>query len=519
MANPWGSAALSDNPQPEGQVRVVLRPPGVASRTRSHAHPARRSYWARQRLIGLVTVLVMLSTTVEARSQAPSGHGTPIDWNALRSEAVGLLSEYIRINTTIPPGNELAGARFLQRVLAREGIEAQLLDTAEIGPNRANLYARLKGTGAKRAIALVHHIDVVPADPRYWSVDPFGGIVQDGYVWGRGAIDMKGQGIAHLVALLALKRSGLPLSRDVVFIANADEELLGARGAAVFVARHADLLHDVEFLVSEGAWNRVEDGRLLFYSVGVAEKLNFSQRLTVRGTPSHGSRPNADNAVLRLARALDALGAYEAPLSVSPEVARYFRDIAPMYEGERRRWLEDVRAALTDERARAWILADPSWHSFLRNTMQATVLTASDKTNVVPAEASAELDVRLLPGGDTAAFLASLRRLVPDTRATWTRLFVVKPSLTSPVETELFRAVERVARARDPGAILTPVMTAGGTDLPWYRQLGIVSYSIDPFRVERTEQQRGLHGNDERLSIATLGDGVRFVYDLLRALQ
>jgi acetylornithine deacetylase/succinyl-diaminopimelate desuccinylase-like protein len=472
----------------------------------------------RVRLSLLVHALLLLSGA-SARAQTSRPAGAPIDWDALRTEAVALLSEYIRINTTIPPGNELVGARFLQRVLAREGIEARLLDTAEIGPGRANLYARLKGTGGKRAIALVHHIDVVPADRRYWSVDPFGGVVKDGYVWGRGAIDMKGQGIAHLVALLALKRSGLPLSRDVVLIANADEELLGAKGARVFVERHADLLRDVEFLVSEGVWNRVENGRLLFYAVGVAEKLNLSQRLTIRGTPSHGSRPNPDNPVVGLIRALDAVTRYEPPFDVSPEVARYFREVAPMYEGERRRWLEDVRAALADERARAWILSDPSWHSFLRSTVQVTVLSASDKTNVVPAEASAELDVRLMPGADTAAFLASLRRLVPDPRATWTRLFVVKPSLSSPTDTDLFRAVARVARARDPDAIVTTILTPGGTDLPWYRQLGITAYSVDPFRVERTEQARGLHGNDERLSVATLGDGVRFVYDLLRALQ
>ena len=472
----------------------------------------------RRSLAWLVTPLVLLPALAGAQASRRAT-GTPPDWDALRDEAVGLLAEYIRINTTIPPGNELAGARFLQRVLAREGIEAQLLDTAKIGPGRANLYARLEGTGGKRAVALVHHIDVVPADRRHWSVDPFGGVVKDGYVWGRGAIDMKGQGIAHLVALIALKRSGVPLSRDVVFIANADEELLGARGAAVFVARHADLLRDVEYVVSEGAWNRVEDGRMRFYAVGVAEKLNFSQRLTVRGTPSHGSRPNPDNPVLRLVAALDTLGRFEMPLTVSPEVARYFHDIAPMYDGEQRRWLADVRAALADARARAWILGDPSWHSFLRSTMQVTVLAASEKTNVVPAEASAEIDVRLLPGADTAAFLASLHRLVPDPRASWTRLFVVKPSLASPVDTELFRAVERVARARHPGAIVAPVMTAGGTDLPWYRQLGIVAYSVDPFGVERAEQQRGLHGNDERLPVTALGDGVRFVYDLLRALQ
>jgi len=359
----------------------------------------------------------------------------------------------------------------------------------------------------------------VPADPRFWSVDPFAGVVKDGYVWGRGAIDFKGQGIAHLVALLALKRSGVPLTRDIVFIANADEEMLGTRGAAVFVQRHADLVRDAEYVINEGAWNRVENGRLLFYSVAVAEKLNFSQRLTVRGTPGHGSRPNPDNPVVALIHALDAISRFEATPTVTPIVERYFRSISPMYTGEQRRWLEDVGASLADERARAWLMSDPSWHAYLRNTVQVTVLRASEKTNLVPAEASAELDIRLLPGTDTAAFMASLQREVSDPRVTWTRIFPVKSALVGPVETDLWQAVEHVAHERDPGAIVAPLLVPGGTDMPWYRPLGAVVYGVDPFRIERSDQQRGLHGNDERVPVASLGSGVRFVYDLIRVLQ
>ena len=464
-----------------------------------------------------ILVVLGISPLLGAHAQSSTGISSP-DWETLTREAVDLLSEYIRINTTNPPGNELAGARFLKRVLDQEGIEAQILDTAELGPGRANLYARLKGRGGKRAVALVHHIDVVSADSRFWSVDPFAGIVKDGYVWGRGAIDFKGQGIVHLVALLALKRSGVPLSRDVVFIANADEELLGTRGAAVFVRRHPDLLRDVEYIINEGAWNRVENGRLLFYSVAVAEKLNFSQRLTVRGTPGHGSRPNSDNPVLGLVAALGAVARFETPLTVTPVVARYFRAIAPLYDGERRRWLEDVNSSIADERARAWLLSDPSWHAYLRNTVQVTVLRASEKTNLVPAEASAEVDIRLLPGTDTAAFMTALQRSVGNPRVSWTRIFPVKSALASPLDTELFRAVERVARDRDPGAIVAPLLVPGGTDMPWYRSNGAVAYGVDPFRIERSEQQRGLHGNDERVPVASLSTGARFIYDLLRAL-
>lgn len=184
-----------------------------------------------------------------------------------------------------------------------------------------------------------------------------------------------------------------------------------------------------------------------------------------------------------------------------------------------KRWLEDVRAGLANDSARAWILSDRSWHAYLRNTVQITVLKASEKPNVVPAEASAEMDIRLLPGTDTAAFLASLRAAVPDPRVSWSRIFPVKTSLESPMDTELFHVIEQLARERTPGAIVVPLLVPGGTDMPWYRPLGLIAYGVDPFRIERTEQERGSHGNDERVPVAALGDGVRFIHDLLRALQ
>ena len=172
-------------------------------------------------LVALAFAGVARPASAQLRADAPTP-SSPIDWDRVGEETVRVLSDYLRINTTNPPGNELAAARYLKAILEREGIEVAILDTTELGPGRANLYARIKGNGTKKAFALVHHMDVVPADARYWSVDPFGGIVKDGYVWGRGAQDMRGAGIMQLMALLAVKRSGLPLNRDLVFIANAD---------------------------------------------------------------------------------------------------------------------------------------------------------------------------------------------------------------------------------------------------------------------------------------------------------
>lgn len=457
---------------------------------------------------------VLLFCAVPVVAQGPR----PLNWDSLAAEAVRNLSAYLAINTSNPPGNELAAARYLQQLLARDGIEAQILDTAELGPGRANLYARLRSSGTKKAIALVNHLDVVPVTPQFWSVDPFSGVVRDGYVWGRGALDMKGEGMMQLMAFVALKRSGVPLDRDIVFIANADEEL-GGTGAMTFVKRHADLLKDVEFLMTEGGDDLVNNGHVDYYGVGVAEKRTFWQRITVRGTPSHGSRPTRLNPVPHLVDALSRLAHYETPLHVTPGVAKYFRDIAPQFGGRQRAWLSDISAALADSAARAWVTDNVYWNAILRNTISLTVLSASNKTNVIPAEASAEIDIRLLPDQDTAVVRAELVRIVGDTAVHWETLLPPKAPLESPIDTDLFRAIERAARERDPAARVTTPMLTGATDRPTYRALGIVTYGFDPFRVEKADAQRGVHGNDERVSVANVGFGVRYLYDVLRYAQ
>ena len=452
-------------------------------------------------------------------ASALPGQAGPVDWDSLARESQAVLSDYLRVNTTNPPGNEILGARFLKAILEREGIEARILDTTEIGPNRANLYARLRGNGSKKAIALVHHIDVVPANPASWSVDAFSGTKKDGYIWGRGALDMKAHGVAQLMALIALKRSGMPLNRDIVFIGNADEEL-GSTGAIVFVERHADLLRDVEYLMTEGSDNLLDStGKVVYFGVGVAEKRTFWQRLTVNGVPSHGSRPTKLNPVPRLVAALYKISQYETPLRVTPGVDKFFRDIARTYPEPQRGWLSNVRVALRNPRAREWILSDVSWNAVLRNTISLTGLAGSNKTNVIPAVATAEIDVRLLPDQDTTEFLNTLQRIVGDTAVRFTHLAHTKSPLESSIDTDLFRAIERAARDREPTGFVTTPMETAATDRPTYRKLGITTYGFNPFKVRRPETQRGMHGNDERLSVDNVGYGVRFYYDILRYAQ
>ena len=443
----------------------------------------------------------------------------PVHWDSLTAETLRALSSYLQINTTNPPGNELLAAKFLKAILDREGIDAQILDTAELGPNRANLYARLRGNGSKKAIALVHHMDVVPATASSWSVDPFSGAIKDGYIWGRGAIDMKGHGIAQLMAMIAIKRSGIPLNRDIVFIGNADEEL-GSLGGIIFAHRHPDLLRDVEYLMTEGADNVLDSaGKVVYFGVGVSEKRTFWQRLTVNGVPSHGSRPTPQNPVPKLVAGLYNISLWQTPLHVTPGVDKFFRDIARTYPEPQRGWLSNVRTALENPRARRWILSDVTWNAILRNTISLTALTGSNKTNVIPGVATAEIDIRLLPDQDTTEFRAMLTRVIGDTTVHLTHLGNTKPPLESPIDTDLFRAIERAAHEREPSAFVTTPMETAATDRPTYRKLGIVTYGFSPFKVPRVEIQRGMHGNDERLSVENVGYGLRFYYDILRYVQ
>jgi len=465
-----------------------------------------------RRIFSLPLLLLGVTSTLPAQTERP------IDWKALEAESQRVLSDYLKINTTNPPGNEIQGALFLKHILEREGFAVQLLDSSELGTGRVNLYTRLKGNGSKKAIALVHHIDVVPASPQFWDVDPFSGAVKDGYIWGRGALDMKGEGVTHLMAMIAIKRSGMPLNRDIVFIGNSDEEL-GSKGAIVFVKNHPDLLRDVEFLVTEGGNNDVTNGKLNYFGVGVAEKRTFWQRLVVKGVPSHGSRPTKQNPVPKLVAALDRIARYETPLHVTPGVDKFFHDISRTYSEPQKSWLSNVTVALRNPKAKEWILGDVYFNAILRNTISLTGLTGSNKTNVIPPEASAELDVRLLPDQIPAEMLATLKRLAADTAVHFTTLLEPKAPLESPTNTDFFRAIERASRERDPNVFVTTPMLTGATDRPSYQKVGIKAYGLDPFKVERTESQREVHGNNERLRVENVGFGVRYVYDILRYAQ
>jgi len=486
----------------------------------------------RPALVGLACLLLVGCAPAVARNPGPSLSGpssrpvmlppqlfrgavprTDEEWRAAGREAASLLSQYLAINTTNPPGNERQAAEWLATVLGREGIEAQIFEPR---PGKANLYARVPGDGSAPPLILLNHMDVVLASPEFWKVDPFGGVVQDGYIWGRGALDMKGEAIVQLMTLAILKRAGVPLKRDIIFLATSDEEIGAGVGAGWFVERHPELVRDAEFLLNEGGTIRADaSGRIEYYGVGTTEKSPFWLDVRATGTPGHGSRPTPDNPVHRLVRALDRIASYHTPLVITPTVERYFRDLSTIEsDATRRAWLGDVRAALRDSAAARALTGDLTYNALLRNTISITGVKGSDKTNVIPPTATAAVDVRLLPGQDPQAFLADLVRVVNDTAVTIAPQGPYWPATDSPIDTELFRAIVAVARARDPKALVTTPPLTGFTDSHYFRRLGIVSYGLSPFPLSQAES-RGVHGNDERVSLTDLTFGVRFMYDVV----
>ncbi len=354
---------------------------------------------------------------------SPAAWSAAFDWDAVEKEAGALLSRYIQIDTTNPPGNELAAAQFWQAMLSQEGLSSQILAPQ---PGRGVVYARLKGSGEKKALIFLHHLDVVPANKADWEVDPFAGVIKDGYVYGRGAIDCKGVAIVQFLALALLKRAGVPLKRDVIFLGTADEEAGGRHGAGWFVDNHFDLVADAEFLLTEGGGVRVHEGKRS-YDVDIAEKAPCWIQLEANGPSGHGSRPLPDTAVIRLIRALDKIIRYETEIRVTPAVQAYFSALATREEPAKAARFRSLEQALRNANFRKEFLANPTYNALVRNTISPTVLEGSNKTNVIPARARAQLDCRLLPGEDPQQFVKRLERVVNDAQVKFSVLMNFPP--------------------------------------------------------------------------------------------
>jgi acetylornithine deacetylase/succinyl-diaminopimelate desuccinylase-like protein len=438
-----------------------------------------------------------------------------LDWRAVGDEAVELLRAYLAIDTTNPPGNEIAGARFLADVLAGAGIESR---TVESAPGRANLVARVRGDGSLGAIVLHHHIDVVYADRRFWTVDPFGGEIRDGFVYGRGAIDMKSTGILQLAALLALARAGARLKRDLIFLATADEEAGSAFGAQFIAATHPDWLAGAEYALSELGGIEIDaHKRAPFGSIVISEKTGLPLSLIARGTPGHGSMPWPDTAPHRLIKALARLLAAERPPRVLPEVQEYFRALARVLPADEARGFDDLAASLRDPTFRARFFSHRQHAAMVRTTFAVNMLRASQKINVIPPEAVADIDCRMLAGDDPTEIREWVTRVVDDEHVQVQFAREPKVPNLSPPDTEMYKALAGTLARRAPGVVVAPEILVAFTDSWVFRRMGLQAYGWSPFILDEGEWRR-VHGNDERISVENLREGARAYTELLLAV-
>lgn len=424
-------------------------------------------------------------------------------------EIVKRLQDYLRIDTVNPPGNEARGVSYLGSLLAAAGVP---FDTAESAPGRGNIWARLEG-GDEPALVLLHHIDVVPADEMHWKVHPLSAAIEDGYIYGRGAIDTKGLGIAQLEAFIALKESGKRLNRDVIYMATADEEAGGFFGAGWLLEHRPEIFEGVGYLINEGGSGSILKDTPAF-NVEVTQKVPLWLRLTATDTPGHGSAPRVTSSVTRILRAGARLADTRFEKRLIAPVRNYFEAMAPYMDLDRQRLMANMVEMVKDESVMLALQVDqPFTAALLSNTCSFTTLVGSNKINVVPPTATLELDCRLLPDEDPEAFLADLETIINDDGIEITRIMGFKPAIST-ADTPLYDAIHRSVTMTIEEAVLIPSVASGFTDSHFFRDAGIVSYGFAPFLFEPGEAT-GIHGNNERISILNLERGARILTDLL----
>ncbi len=411
----------------------------------------------------------------------------------LEDEAVQLLQKYLQVDTISPPGNESRAVEFLARIFEEEGIE---YDSAESAPGRGNIWARLDG-GDKPALILLHHSDVVPANEEYWDFDPLSGDIVDGYIQGRGALDMKGLGVAHLANFLKLHRSDKKLNRDIIFIAAADEESGGAFGMGWLVENRPEVFEGAALLLNEGGSGfRSKDG--VVFSIEVTQKIPVWLRLNSVDQPGHGSSPRTTSSVSRIVEALNIIWNNPFDPRIIPEVDRVFADRSEGLEEPFKSKYKDIKNMIEDPVFMKELQEySPSSHALTRNTCSLTRMNGSTKINVVPPTAWAEIDCRILPDNKPEEFIAKIEDLIKDTGVVVEPLMLGFPG-SSPIDSELYLAIENFINENYSGSKLSPSVSTGFTDSRFSRGIGIASYGFNTYIYEGNESS-GIHGNNERI--------------------
>ncbi|MGB6393793.1 MAG: M20/M25/M40 family metallo-hydrolase [Candidatus Acidiferrales bacterium] len=464
------------------------------------------------------TALLARTTSSASPAQASAstpGAGADASLAALDTEALGWLQALVRIDTTNPPGNELQAAKYIADVFQKEGIHAEIFESA---PGRGILVARLSSSAVadpSRALLLMAHLDVVGVDKSKWTVDPFGAVIQGNYIYGRGVIDDKGMLAANMAALIQLKRSGTRLNRDVIFLAEGDEEAGAKFGMDFAVEKHWDKIA-CGFAINEEGRVVIKDGKVQYVGIQASEKVPVDVEVIATGTSGHGSVPRKDNAVVHLSAAIAKIGTYEAPVQLNSITRAYFEGLAAVEDEDTGKWMRALETPDRGDHAARWLSsASPIWNSMLRDTIAPTMLRAGIRVNVVPSEARGTLNIRLLPGDLTQPLVAKLQDLVADPQIR----FEVAPdgreaAPSSSVTSDLYYSIARVAARTFPGAAIVPEMSTGATDSSLLRLRSVQAYGLLPFPLEESDILR-MHADDERLPLDSFRKGVDFLYGVV----
>jgi acetylornithine deacetylase/succinyl-diaminopimelate desuccinylase-like protein len=447
------------------------------------------------RAVAVVAILAGLS-----RAQA-----TP-DFTQAQAEAVKLLGELVKIDTSNPPGNETRAAEYIKGVLLAEGIPAQIFESA---PGRGNVVARLKGNGKKKPLLLMGHLDVVGVERDKWTMDPFAAIIKEGYLYGRGSVDDKSMDAANLEVFLLLHRMKVPLDRDVILLAEAGEEGTTQFGIDYMVANHWNEIA-CEYALNEGGDIVEENGKVQYVAVSTTQKVPRGFSLVAHGTSGHGSAPRVDNAIAHLAAAIDKTSRWEAPMRLNETTRRFFQQMAKISAPERAQLYAHVEDPAVQQKLHE---SEPSNYSMLRTSLVPTIIKGGFRSNVIPAEAEARFDVRALPDENMEALKGELARLINDPAITFVDAENVNQRPATPpsgLETDGFHALEHAQQKVFPGVPTIPIMQVGATDSAQLRARGVQAYDIGT--VMSANDLKRVHGNDERIQIAGFGKFVQFLY-------
>ncbi len=464
-----------------------------------------------RKILVFLSVLSALAIGSAAIAQRPAA----VDWGKEKAEILKHYRALVQINTIY--GNETQAVEYLKKVLDAEGIPSK---TFALDPKRANLVARLKGNGTKRPLLILAHTDVVGVLQEKWPVDPFGAVMKDGYIWGRGSIDDKDKLTAMLMSFILIKRSGAALDRDLIFLAESGEEAdpTGV-GINFMVSQHFDEIN-AEFALTEGGGAKLENGEVTVINIGTTEKVPKRARLVATGSSGHGSVPRVDNPVMHLGAAVGKVGAWETPMHLNETTRVYFDRLASISTPDR---AARYRALLDPQKApgvqRYFAENEPGVYSMLRTSVVPTMLKAGVGANVIPSEAEATLDIRALPGEDIDEFYGMMNRVINDPAVKIVPIPATRPEApASRLDTDAFRVLEQVTKRMYPKATVLPSMSTGASDMAQLRAKGIQSYGIGPAVTEEDRAQYGAHSDVERLWEPSLYKFVEFTWNAVSEL-